>query len=145
MVFLQAAIQPHRRYSTIEAVENKRLVLCTSDELLEEVRDVLMRPQMAAKFPALTPERVGRFLEKITFLSRRYTVVPKKWSWPKHPEDDHLFNLAIESGAMCLVTWEKRLLELPGQPTEAARLLRQQAPELIVITPKHLAENLKGL
>ncbi|HZZ44312.1 MAG TPA: PIN domain-containing protein [Tepidisphaeraceae bacterium] len=53
MVFLQAAIHPNRRYATIEAVEDKRLMLCTSLESIAEVRDVLTRPSLAAKFPAL--------------------------------------------------------------------------------------------
>jgi predicted nucleic acid-binding protein len=37
MVFLQAVINPDRRYATFEAVEDKRLGLCISTELAAEV------------------------------------------------------------------------------------------------------------
>lgn len=144
MVFLQAAIQPHRRYLTIEAVEDKRLILCMSDPLLEEIQDVLTRSSMVAKFPALTGQRVGRLMNQITALSRRFAAVPKKFNWPQHPDDDHLFDLAIESRASYLVTWEKRLLGLSSQSTDASKLLRKLAPGLIVCTPKQLAERFKS-
>src|ERR1700733_13619286 len=112
MVFLQAAIKPERSYVTIEAVEDKRLTLCTSAELLAEVRDVLMRPSMRKKFSALTPQRVGQFLERISSLATHFADVPKVFTWPQHPDDDHVFNLAIRAKAKYLVTWESRIHKL---------------------------------
>ena len=69
--------------------------------------------------------------------------IPSKFSLPQHPKDDHLFDLAIESQAVYLVTWETRLLKLhEAHPTEAKRL-RQLAPNLTILTPGQLAEALK--
>ena len=95
MVFLQAAVRPGRRYATFEAVEDRRLRLCTSAELVAEVRDVLTRPSLARKFPALTPERVAQFLDKVNAMATSFSDIPPAFTWPHHPDDDHLFNLAI--------------------------------------------------
>jgi predicted nucleic acid-binding protein len=84
MVFLQAAVHPQRQYATFAAVEDGRLQLCISTELLAEIRDVLTRPSLVKKFPALTPQRVTRFLDRINAVATS-----------QHPDDDHLFNLAI--------------------------------------------------
>lgn len=116
MVFLQAAISPERRYATFEAVEDKRLTLCTSPELMAEVRDVLIRPSLVAKYPALTPERVAQFLDSVNIASRFFSAVPHSFTWPQHPEDDHLFNLAIEAKAGYLVTWKLPLCRRIAAP-----------------------------
>jgi putative PIN family toxin of toxin-antitoxin system len=144
MVFLQAAINPDRRYTTIEAVEDKRLILCTSPELIAEIRDVLTRPWLATKFPALTPRRVAQFLDNVNLLAVSFTDVPHIFTWPHHPDGDHLFNLAITAKAKYLVTWETRLLKLGTDATPAANLLRQLAPGLSIIAPIQLAEWLKN-
>lgn len=144
MVFLQAAIHPQRRYSTIEAVEDKRLTLCTSLELIAEVRDVLARPSLARKFPALTPERVAQFIDSVNLISKSFPIVPQRFTWPQHPDDDHIFNLAIESKASYLVTWETRILKLAASSTPSADALLNLAPSLSIITPKQLAELVRG-
>ncbi len=143
MVLLQAAIHPERRYTTIEAVEDKRLTLCTSPELVAEVRDVMTRPSLAAKFPALTPERVAHFLDNVNAVATSFSEVSDAFTWPQHPDDDHLFNLAIHAKAKYLVTWEARILKLATDTTPAADLLRRLAPDLVIITPKELADTLK--
>src|ERR1700710_1538902 len=109
MVILQAAINPDRRYASIEAIEDGRLILCTSPELIAEVHEVLTRPLLAAKFPALTPERVALFLQNMNMLARAFNAVPNLFTWPQHPDDDHLFNLAIHAKADYLITWETRI------------------------------------
>ncbi|HZZ44313.1 MAG TPA: hypothetical protein VFE58_15370 [Tepidisphaeraceae bacterium] len=69
--------------------------------------------------------------------------MPKVFTWPQHPDDDHLFNLAIEANVTHLVTWETRILNLATDSTPSAILLRRLAPNLSIITPKQLAELLK--
>jgi putative PIN family toxin of toxin-antitoxin system len=143
MVFLQAAIHPDRRYATIEAVEDSRLILCTSPELLAEVRDVLTRPALMAKFSELTHDRVAQFLDRINLIAMAFPNVRKAFSWPQHPDDDQLFNLAIESKADFMVTWENRLLQLGTDTTPSAVELRTLAPRLSIVTPAQLAATLK--
>ena len=76
----------------------------------------------------------------------RATVIdpmPHVFTWPQHPDDDHLFNAAIAAKARYLVTWETRILKLGTDTTPAAHLLRQLAPNLAIITPKQLADALR--
>jgi putative PIN family toxin of toxin-antitoxin system len=140
MVFLQVAVNPGRRYATFEAVQDKRLDLCTSEELLAEIRDVLMRPALARKFPALTSLRVAQFLDAVNALATSFPDVPRVFKWSQHPDDDHLFNLAIHVKAKYLVTWEKRILSLATEAGPVAVSLRQLAPNLAIITPSQLAD-----
>ncbi len=143
MIFLQAAIQPARQYATMQAIEDNRLMLCTSPELLAEIRDVLTRPALTAKFSELTSKRVAQFLDNVNLVATTFTAVPNVFTWPQHPDDDHLLNLVIEAQPKYLVTWETRILKLATDTTPAATLFRQLAPHLAIITPAQLAELLK--
>ncbi len=114
-----------------------------SAELLAEVRDVLSRPEYQARFPALTIERVEVFLAEMIARAANFDPVPNLFTWPQHPDDDHVFNLAIHAKAKRLVTWEARILRLGTEPSPAADLLRQLAPDLRIVTPMKFAEELR--
>jgi predicted nucleic acid-binding protein len=59
MVYLQAVVKESGpAFACLRAVEDGRVALCVSAEVLAEVRDVLSRPVLQTKFPRLTPERV---------------------------------------------------------------------------------------
>jgi predicted nucleic acid-binding protein len=68
--------------------------------------------------------------------------VPRVFTLPAHPDDDHLFNLAVEAKAAYLVTWETRLLALEAATSPDARRLRELAPQLRILTPAALAQEL---
>jgi putative PIN family toxin of toxin-antitoxin system len=121
-----------------------RFTLFVSPELLAEVQDVLTRPDHRIRFPALTPDAVEAFIADIAARATMIDAPENVFTWPQHPDDDHLFNLAIHARAKYLVTWETRLLKLLTDPTPAAELLRQLAPDLSTITPAMLAELLKS-
>ncbi len=142
MLFFQAATQPTRTHTSIQAVLDGRVTLCMSAELLAEVRDVLTRPEYQARFPALTIDRVEVFLGGMSARAANFDPVPSVFTWPQHRDDDHVFNLAIHSKATRLVTWETRILMLATDPSPAADLLRRLAPDLHIVTPKTLAEEL---
>lgn len=143
MVFLQAAIHPGRQYATFTAVEDGRLELCVSADLMAEVRDVLTRPSLARKFSALTPERVALFLDKVNASATFVSGVPAAFNWPQHPDDNHLFDLAIHAKARYVVTWETRLLKLSTEASAVADLIRHLAPDLVILTPQELADLLR--
>ena len=124
MVFLQSAVHPERQHATFKAVEDGRLELCVSADLIAEVRDVLTRPAMARKFSTLTPERVAQFLDSVIAVASFTPEVPRAFDWPEHPDDNHLFDLAIHANANYLVTWEMRLLRLPTEASTVADLLK---------------------
>jgi predicted nucleic acid-binding protein len=144
MVFFQwAALPAHRQHRSIKAIYDGTIRLCLSTELVEEVRDLLSRPNIRAKSPQLTDERVAVVLAAAAKHADWFQHVPKLFTLRLHPDDDHLFNLAIEAQAAYLVTWETRLLGLRTAKTDVGKRLRQLAPGLSILTPKELGEALK--
>ena len=142
MVFLQWAATPPesgRQHATVSAITSGRVRLCLSPELFEEVRDVLTPPELRERLPALTPDHVGKILAKTLEYADWFTEVPKRFSLPNHPKDDHVFNLGIAAKAAYLVTWEERLLHLHQYDPNAAGELRKLAPDLRVLSPKQFS------
>lgn len=135
MIFLQMAARPARVHATYQAVLEKRVALAISPAILAEVHDVLNRPNIRAKFPALTSAAVDVFLADLISHCTLVQPVPNQFTWPEHPDDDHLFNLTIHAQARFLVTWETRILKLAADQSEAATNLRRLAPQLQMITP----------
>ena len=65
MLFLQAVThEAGPAFACFQLVDEGRLTLCLSREILAEVRDVLGRPKIRRKFPHLTGERVEKFLAR---------------------------------------------------------------------------------
>jgi len=140
MLFLQAASQPTRAHTSMLAIADGRVKLILSLALLAEITDVLNRPEYFQKFPAMTPVAVAAYIRTVSVNAEVYDPVPAAFTLPVHPDDDHLFNLAIHASAEYLVTWESRLLKLLGSPDPMSIRLKQLAPKLKIITPKELAD-----
>ncbi len=73
----------------------------------------------------MTPVRAAEIIDQILKLAEWFDNVPRRFSLPRHPKDDHILDLAIESKANYLVTWEARLLGLTTEITSEAQLFRQ--------------------
>jgi putative PIN family toxin of toxin-antitoxin system len=140
MLFLQAAVRPSRIYRSLQAVDEGLVSLCISRDLLVEVRDVLTRPELRDRFPALTTDAVDAFVADMVRKATFFNIVPAAFTWPEHADDDHIFNLAIGSSAKYLVTWETRILRLATDQTEPALSLRRIAPQLRIVNPQQLAQ-----
>lgn len=119
-----------------------RVTLFLSPALVAEITDVLARPAVRGQFPTLTDRAVAAFLADMQLRATTFDPIPARFTWPQHPDDDHLFNLAIHAKATRLVTWETRILNLASESTPPADLLRQLAPDLRIVTPKQLADDL---
>lgn len=144
MIFLQIASRPGRVHASYQAARDGRVELCVSPALLAEVQDVLSRPRVLAKFPTLTPQTVEIFLAHLLESATLFHPVPAAFTWPLHPDDDHIFNLAIHSRARFLVTWERRILNLMQGASVASSELRRLAPELRILTPTDFIEALQS-
>lgn len=146
MVFLQWAARPSKdqQHATVTALTSDQVRLCMSPELVAEVRTLLSRAELQTRLPALSPERVGKILAKvIDEYSDWFAIVPKAFSLPRHPKDDHLFNLAIAAEARYLVTWEDRLLRLDKYDPAAAKQLSRLAPNLQILDPPSFSRELR--
>jgi putative PIN family toxin of toxin-antitoxin system len=139
MLFLQAAARPQRVHATIQAVRDGRVTLCLSRELLAEVADVLDRDAIRQRFSGITSEVVNAFIADLLLEGVLYDPIPRVFTLPRHPGDDHIFNLAIHARADYLLTWETRLLGLLSENSSETDMLRRLAPQLHILTPAAFA------
>jgi predicted nucleic acid-binding protein len=141
MVFVQWASLPvDRQHATNRALYDGSVRLVVSQESIDEVREVLNRAELRARLPQLTPERVGQTITETLQLAEWFSYVPRIFTWAHHPDDAHIFNLAIAARAEYLVTWETRIHKLAVDMSDDAIRLRNLAPQLGIITPKRFAE-----
>jgi putative PIN family toxin of toxin-antitoxin system len=139
MVFLQAASRPQGPAARlfIEFIEPGHVTLYVSDAILAEVRDVLCRPQIRAKNPTITDEKVEEFLHRIGQVAHRINDVPTSCSLPRDPDDEPYLNLALATDANYLATWDKDLLDLMEDEG-----FRTQYPRLSILNPVALLQSL---
>src|SRR5439155_14745277 len=96
MLFFQVAAQePPRIHGTFQAVDAGLVQLCMSQTLFDEIADVLSRAEFREKAPHFTPEVAAQFFAKVKSVSNWINPVPNAFTLPAHPDDDHLFDLAI--------------------------------------------------
>ncbi|MBI1900886.1 MAG: putative toxin-antitoxin system toxin component, PIN family [Planctomycetia bacterium] len=131
MVFLQAAASPEgpaRR--CLRLVDQGEVALFVSNEILDEVRDVLTRLKTRRRFPLLTFEKAVAFLENVKDKAVAFSQVPRVVSLPRDPKDEPYLNLAVAAGAQFLVTRDRDLLDLMQDQT-----FRAAHPGLSIVDP----------
>ncbi len=90
------------------------IIIYTSDELSDEIEEVLSRPKFKKQFPFPVRDfiRLHRQICEKTSLNKSYTTSPD-------PDDNFLFDLCFKTKANYLVTSDKKLLEFsPPFPLE---------------------------
>lgn len=131
MVFLQGAGRPAGpACDCLSLVDDERVTLFLSAEILAEVRDVLTRPNTQRRFPLLTAESVDEFSRDVEGKSIVLANVPDAYSLPRDPKDERYLNVAIASNAEFLVSRDLDLLDLMKDTT-----FRQQFPCLTILDP----------
>jgi len=131
MVFLQGAgcsAGPAR--ACLSLVDDDRVILFMSDQILVEVRDVLTRPKSQRKFPMLTLESVNEFSRDVARKSVVLANVPNAYSNLRDPKDEPYLNVAIAANADYLVSRDLDLLDLMKDAD-----FRQQYPSLTILNP----------
>jgi putative PIN family toxin of toxin-antitoxin system len=138
MVFLQAVTNEQGpAFACVGLVEEEKLELVVSRAILAEVRDVLSRPKVRAKFPHLTDERAEGFLRWLEDKGITLDEVPQAFEYPRDPDDEPYLNLAIASNARYLVSRDKDLLDLMADED-----FRQRFPNLTILNPVALLQEL---
>jgi putative PIN family toxin of toxin-antitoxin system len=134
MIFLQAAINPDGpAFACFRLVDEGRLALCLSAEVLAEACDVLNRPRLRRKFPPLTPEWVETFLRNATAKALVLSEVPCIFTLERDPKDERYVNLALATKARFLVSRDNDLLDLMRDER-----FRQRFPEVMILDPAAL-------
>jgi putative PIN family toxin of toxin-antitoxin system len=131
MVFLQGAGRPAGpARACFRLVDEDRVTLCLSAEILAEVRDVLTRPRTQRKFPLLSPEWVEAFVQNAESKAVVLSAVPRAFTLERDPKDEPYLNLALAAGAQYLVSRDKDLLDLMNDAS-----FRLRYPNLTILDP----------
>jgi putative PIN family toxin of toxin-antitoxin system len=136
MVFLQGAGRPTSPARVcFRLVDEDRITLCLSEQVLSESRDVLTRPKTLRKFPLLSAEWVQTFLQNAAAKAVLFDAVPQVFTLARDPKDEPYVNLAIASHAHYLVSRDLDLLDLMKDPE-----FRQRFPNLVILDPPAFLE-----
>jgi putative PIN family toxin of toxin-antitoxin system len=143
MIFLQAAArQESPAAACLRAAESGQVRLAISADIVGEIADVLQRPKIVARFPALTAERVAAFLQALMSLAEVQQSVPALIKFRRDPKDAKYLDLAVATSARYLVSRDRDLLDLhtDGSP-DAAEVFRH-CPGLQILTPEDFLHTL---
>lgn len=91
----------------VELVVEHEIILLTSPELVDELTRVLSRP----KFARYLDLPVADYLDFHQNLAQVFPT-QTRFSQSPDPKDNFLFDLAIQSGSLLIVTGDKRLLDI---------------------------------
>jgi putative PIN family toxin of toxin-antitoxin system len=136
VVYLQAVAGPSGPAARLLGLlEAGRFTLYVSDHVLAEVREVLERPRVRAKNPAVTDETTRELLDRLARIATKVADVPSLFSLPRDPDDEPYVNLALAADADYLVTRDRDLLDLMNDPG-----FRASHPRLIILNPVALLQ-----
>lgn len=90
----------------VDLLSSERVKLVVCNELLDEIRDVTLRPKLAKYFPQ---KEVVSLLEFIELIGEKFEL-KQQIKKCRDAADDYLLALAIESHAHYLVTGDQDLL-----------------------------------
>lgn len=135
MLFFRAASRPDRVRSIFELVGNGSVTLCFDANVLAEIRDVLTRPKLVAKYPALTIEAVDAFLAQHLRAARWLNDVPEHFVLSRDPKDSKYLNLAIAASAPYVVTTDLDMLDLMHLQDAESLAFRQRYPDVQILLP----------
>jgi len=136
VTFLQAAMNPAGPSGVcLRLAEDGTVRLTVSDATLNELREVLSRPEIRRKRCSLTDEVVTAFLATVARVATSQTSVPVVFTYARDPKDEPYVNLAITMQATYLVSFDDDLLDLMKEDNADGRALRALAPNLVILTP----------
>ncbi len=123
-----------------DLVKDGRVELIVSRAVIEEIADVLTRPETQARFITATDEKVKAFIDEILEQATFIKSVSPHFSYPRDPKDEPYINLAVESEADFLVSRDKDLLDLMIGYDRASKEFRQRFRPLTVVDTKTFIE-----
>ena len=136
MVFLQAtASENGPAFRCLERFEAQEVNLFVSQDILDEVQDVLTRPKLQRKLSLLTNERVRALIERLQRRANLVAEVPKVFEYERDPKDEKYINLALAAKAQYLVSRDLDLLELMNETLPARKDFIRRFPNLRIINP----------
>jgi putative PIN family toxin of toxin-antitoxin system len=135
MLFFRAAARPRLARPLFDFVHNGQVTLCLGPDILAEIRDVLTRPKLTAKYPALTKEAVDAFLAQHLRMATWISSVPEHYVLSRDRDDSKYLNLAITAAVPYVVTADHDLLDLMDPQSTAGVDFRTRFPTIQVVAP----------
>lgn len=135
-VFAQALINPRGPAGRcFTAAQQGKLILFVSEYVLNEVREL---PSKLPVRMGVSAERVEALIADALKYARLMPQVAATFIYPRDPDDAHYVDLAVETGAMLVVSRDRDLLDLMLDRNAEGRALRQKHPMFRVVAPPEL-------
>lgn len=136
MVYLQATVsETGPAAALLRLVDSDAFSLFASDDILEEVRDVLSRPKIRRRNPAITDERVDALVTRLREKATVVNDVQQHFVYSRDPKDEKYINLAIEARADYIVSRDNDLLYLMTGYTDECKDFRRRFRLLKIVEP----------
>jgi len=116
-------------------VDDNLIELYISRDIFNEVKNVLTRPEIRAKFPHATAKAAVAFIEDINKKAVFVRSVKKHFELPRDRKDEPYINLAVEVGAQYIVSRDNDLLDLMTNFDADSKAFRQKFRRLKVVEP----------
>lgn len=127
--------------SLLQAVKTQKLALFVSAYVIDELRDVALRPNVRQKFH-LTLEIVEQFCRDLVAHATFVDFVPHVFDFPRDPDDAHYIDLAVAASAKLIVSRDQHLLSLRDSLTAEGKELARRFPALEILTPSEALQRL---
>ena len=136
MIYLQSLLnETGLAVECFELFERGDVTLIVSDEILEEIADVLTRPKLQSKYSRLTRERADKLLEILRETAKVLKSVPSHFKYSRDTKDEKYVNAAVESEADYIVSRDNDLLDLMTGHADEAKEFRQRFRHLQIVEP----------
>jgi hypothetical protein len=123
-----------------DLVDKGEIELFVTQEILEEVAEVLSRPRIKKLVPALTEEMIDEFLADVASKAVVIKNAPKEFEYKRDPDDAIYINLAIIIPADYLISLDKDLLDLMKNQYQESQEFMRRYPFIKVMKPKEFLE-----
>lgn len=145
MIFLQAVMsEKSLAFKLFEYVEEDAFIIFVSDEILDEVNDVLARQNIRNKNPQITDESVKNFLNRVLKKAVLLNKIPNHFQLSRDPKDEKYVNLAVEAQSDYIVSRDNDLLDLMTEIDVESKEFRQRFRPLKVVEPIEFLRIVQG-
>jgi putative PIN family toxin of toxin-antitoxin system len=111
-IFVSAVLKPHSDLAKIfELIKEDKIKLVLSDDILSEIRTVLLYPKIRKRHRR-TPKEIHKFLKKTVRVSIVAPGGTKVEEIKDDPEDNKYLSAALEEGADFIISGDHHLKDL---------------------------------
>lgn len=145
MVFVQGLTsETGPSVACLKLFEEGSVRLLLSQEVLDEIGDVLSRPKLRRKFPRLTASRLDSLRQLLRDKAELVTDIQVQFSLERDPKDAKYLNLALSAGAEYLVTRDRDLLDLMDEQRPDGQEFRRRFPALTILDPVEFLRSVRN-